>query len=724
MSNTPFLQSDDEGREEAPGEAPGHASDREEAELSSLESSLEVLGPLSDVIKASKLPAKQRETTVKPTVDTLASLAYEQGLLPADLKELIDLVTTPSFLDQASLSAIIRNLYPATSVSGHLIIKVIGCLGHGKLKPSLTIQAALLKWLIMVQHVVENRTCFMQAYPVLFNLLDTAALRTHLCHLLALITRRRHVRPYRIQALLELSRQTGNDPALTGLLRVYKDYYPEIIVGEATRGRASAFNHPDTRWRERLDEIQRAHAQRRASRAEAPLDAFRVARHRLNGTKNLPIPEVHTSHATENSITLEEIESVDGFVKNLEKIELPNQLIAILSDPLLQKLLLLRPQTQAHLRVSRWLNSYAQDMMSGDSEVPLVGILATLKSYVTATKTLPPIVLAFFKELLENWDGIEGRELILDILTYTPLVDFQELLLNIFRPLEQRILDGTAESQLQILELYTRLLRRWIVSMSSENEEARASDNAAHLIAHVNGLCLTLIQTSPCTSTQGKVLDFYYLTAVLAADPYLFTHAGASAVAPATLVYNLFFATSPLITSRVCTLVAGYKQGFQVAIELSKINYTPEHIPEFNGILMDICNCLWREHALGVKDANAKGCLIHRPIVDDLSSYLASLSTGGSLASVFSLSYSPAFSLFARSFLRELEEAAEAQEGLDIKHAGPVTKASLKTLVNRGGLNLTWDDYRRGVLAYLDKHDLSGVSQLLSITMGTLRQKK
>jgi hypothetical protein len=26
-----------------------------------------------------------------------------------------------------------------------------------------------------------------------------------------------------------------------GVMRVYKDYYPEIVVGEATRGKASAF---------------------------------------------------------------------------------------------------------------------------------------------------------------------------------------------------------------------------------------------------------------------------------------------------------------------------------------------------------------------------------------------------------------------------------------------------------------------------------------------------
>lgn len=43
------------------------------------------------------------------------------------------------------------------------------------------------------------------------------------------------------QVRLNLSRQTGNDPPLVGLLRVFKDYYPEIIVGEAVRGKASAF---------------------------------------------------------------------------------------------------------------------------------------------------------------------------------------------------------------------------------------------------------------------------------------------------------------------------------------------------------------------------------------------------------------------------------------------------------------------------------------------------
>ncbi|KAI1201038.1 Mis6-domain-containing protein [Nemania serpens] len=679
---------------------------------------------LSDVLRASRLPAKHRGTNVKTTVDQLASLVYDQGLLPADLNELIDLATVPSFLDQASIAAIVRNLYPATSVSADLVIRVIGCLGHGKLKPSLTIQAALLKWLIMIQHVVENRICFLQAYSVLFNLLDTAALRTYACHLLALITRRRHVRPHRIQTLLLLSRQTGNDPALTGLLRVYKDYYPEIIVGDATRGKASAFNHPDSQWRERLDEIRRSHAQRHISRSEKPLDAFRVARHRLKGPKDPTIPEVHTSHATENSITLEEIESVDGFVKNLEKIELPNQLIAILGDPLLQKLLLLRPQAQAHLRACNWLSSYSQDVIAGDSDLHLVDILKMLKSYVIATKALPPIFLAFLRELINTWDGVEGRGLILDILTYTPLADFRELLTNIFELLEQRILDGTPNSQLQILDFFTSLLRRWIVNWTSpDNRAIEASQSAAHLVAHVNNLCLTLIQTSPGISTHGKVLDFYYQASSLASDSHLLTHTQATIVPSAPLIYNLFFASSPLTASRVCSVVAKYKEGFQISMGAAKIDYTPQHIPEFNGFLMDICNCLWRQRALSDEDTNAKGCMIPQPLVGHLSSYITGLSMGGSLADLFSLSYSPAFSLFAISFLRELEDEVEEQEGLGIKHAGPASKTTLRALANRDGINLSWDDYRRGVLSYLDSRGMDGVGHLLSITIGTLRRR-
>lgn len=97
-------------------------------------------------------------------------------------------------------------------------------------------------------------------------------------------------------------------------------------------------------------------------------------------------PESCVLTSSQNSITLEEIENVDGFVRNIERIELPNQLIAILGDPLLQKLLSLKPHAEAHQRVSSWLASYGQDLMSGESGIDPKDSLEILNGYVLNTK--------------------------------------------------------------------------------------------------------------------------------------------------------------------------------------------------------------------------------------------------------------------------------------------------------------------------------------------------
>jgi len=36
-------------------------------------------------------------------------------------------------------------------------------------------------------------------------------------------------------------RQAGNEPPLVGLMRVYKDYYPDVIVSGVVSGRSSVF---------------------------------------------------------------------------------------------------------------------------------------------------------------------------------------------------------------------------------------------------------------------------------------------------------------------------------------------------------------------------------------------------------------------------------------------------------------------------------------------------
>ncbi len=123
------------------------------------------------------MPAKRRKTSIKSTVEQTTSLLYDRGALPDELARLVDLLTIRNHLDQASLAAIVRNLYPSGKVGDDLVLRVVGALGHGQLKPSLPLQALFLRWLVMVYHMLQNPTVLSQAYAVLFNLLDTAAIR-------------------------------------------------------------------------------------------------------------------------------------------------------------------------------------------------------------------------------------------------------------------------------------------------------------------------------------------------------------------------------------------------------------------------------------------------------------------------------------------------------------------------------------------------------------------
>ena len=89
----------------------------------------------------------------------------------------------------------------------------------------------------------------------------------------------------------------------------------------------------------------------------------------------------------QDSITLEEIENANDLVQNIEKLELPNQLVAVLSEPLLQKIFLLRPQEASHQRLAMWLHSTLQDVLDGSAEDDtLWELLDVLQEFVLQTK--------------------------------------------------------------------------------------------------------------------------------------------------------------------------------------------------------------------------------------------------------------------------------------------------------------------------------------------------
>ncbi|RDA86591.1 hypothetical protein CP532_6014 [Ophiocordyceps camponoti-leonardi (nom. inval.)] len=654
-----------------------------------------------DIIGASRIPPKSRSISIKPTVARLASLAYENGISEENLAQLIDLVALPSLLDQASLATVARNLYPKGSVSRRVVLRVVCALGHGAQKPSLALQAILLKWLVMVFHLLEERAVLTRAYPVLFNLLDTAAIR------------------------LDLSRQTGNDPVIVGLLRVFKDYYPEIIVGEAVRGKASAFKHPDTHWRARLDEVQESGRDPVQGRFAGPRHGFRV--HKPVSRSYGLIPAVQTIQATEESVTLEEIDSVEGFVQNLEKIELPNQLVAVLADPLLRKLLLLRPGPESQRRVANWLTSVLRDFVEGDADQDsLWAILAILRDFVVQTRILPTVFLDYFPQFAEAWGGSGYRGVVFDLLSHAPLHDFAELYANVFQPLETAVLNDSPATQVALLMFYTNLLDSWITDLSTSDViPPNASPIVAALVRHVSRLALTVLQTAPGLASESAILSFYEQTVRLVSDDVLKLHMRIE-LPPSVLVYTLFFSPSLATVSRLCGILACYKKGFETAMStkarhdgssrVDALSYDRAYVNRYNGFLMDMCNCLWRARAFSDTDTNARGCMVPRPTVSALEAYVSSIDRGSSLATLLSISHAPVLCLVSIRRVRELEDAAP-DGSLRTRHAGPVTQGSLAKLVAAGGVKLSWQEYRIDVLRSLSGKGLPGTNGHLRVAM-------
>lgn len=291
-------------------------------------------------------------------------------------------------------------MYPVERVSSKLVTQVVCCLGPSKNKPTPATQALLLRWLLLVYDFLEDRAHLSKLYAVLFNYLDMISLRKPLCHLLSLITRRKHVKPFRIQALMELLRNTGGEEKeLICLLRIFKNYYPDIIIGDlGSRKSGLVFKHPDPEWSTHARHLQDTNVER--SRA-AQQSTFQVVHRGLvkRSKAEIVVPDVQTSRVPHGRTSLEELRGVDHFVERLDKIEPPNQIISTLGDPLARKYLFLVQSEIANARLDDWLMSFLnnklEQIQDGDEDEPetLSYILSLAVEYAQYAKvwhyTLP-----------------------------------------------------------------------------------------------------------------------------------------------------------------------------------------------------------------------------------------------------------------------------------------------------------------------------------------------
>ncbi|UPX18545.1 Phosphate metabolism transcription protein [Ascochyta rabiei] len=699
-------------------------------ELPSLSDALESLH------KASRTPAKQRAVKVSGVVDTICRHAFADGLDEDALETVVHIAARKTELDQTSVTTLVKNLYPAQRVSGHVIITIVAALGQGKGKPAPGTQDSLVRWLILVHEIIDDASVLSRLYGVLFGMLDTISIRTSLCHLLSLITRRKHVKPFRIQQLLELSRGLGNEPPLQGLLRVYKDYYPDIILGNASTSRKSFAPQPDAEWRARVLTIRETLTAADTFISEQH-NGFKVARHGPKKAMASGIPDVHTYFATESSVTLEGIDDVQSFVERLDRIEPPGQLISFLTDPLLQKFVELRPTPILSARAGLWLATCLEEQvnLAGRNAEDLAfsaRLFDGLLRHAQYSKTLLPMVPIFLKEFLSTWNGHEHADVVLALLAYIPGNSFKDLYSEYFLIAEQILSRVSPSSCTLLVSFYTTLLQHRVSALAQQRpiqhqpapsspEQHFVKDLVAHVATFSTSLALSLPPDAGAELTSS-ILSCWELLST-SSKPHVIP----IILPPMHLIYHLLQSSSADVVSRICGIIGNYKQAFDEHPRPVKHYYPSEVTDGLNWCLRDIYNFFWVARGLVVADQKSVGMHCDPGLRSSLNDYLSGLDRGYAIGHAFGLSNNAWLASMSSAAWHALEEQEIDREGYDrggIRwHKGPVSQQSLAILKN-GGVNVDWEGasgYKVFVLNWLAERGLGGLRELMFATVTDLR---
>ncbi|CAG8623440.1 19181_t:CDS:2, partial [Gigaspora rosea] len=340
---------------------------------------------------------KGRKITVKDQIDELETLVQWHGLEDTQIAELLEVIIKGK-LDDYDVRKLIKLLIPRKKVSEMSVIKIFGNFGNRNMKYS--IQVLLLRWVVLIYGFIEDRSKIYRLYGVIFHYLEYATLR------------------------IELQTLAGYEPHIQELLKLYKDYFPNLVTIDIQPSRSTTFKCPDIAWYQLINQVQKRWNNDK-SLLHMPLTRPMIPKtmEKRRKIEHNDIPSTRTYNVTQKSITLEEISDIRQLASNIDKVELPNQLASVLDHRMLQHVIVSYPERIAIARISYWIDQYLMDTVywSDQNTTTKMRIDFLLNKLVTMTefmKELLPVIQEFLMKYIHSWDGREYHELIFRLLTF------------------------------------------------------------------------------------------------------------------------------------------------------------------------------------------------------------------------------------------------------------------------------------------------------------------
>ncbi|RUP50559.1 Mis6-domain-containing protein [Jimgerdemannia flammicorona] len=518
--------------------------------------------------------------------------------------------------DEASSKRLAKLLLPRKRVREDHVVKILGSLSSGR-KSVLTF---LLRWVILIYDVLESTDKLRKLYGVIFHYLEFQTLSMDLHH------------------------RVGPEPAVIGLLSVYKDYYPNLVMTNIPPSKRLIFKCPDLAWQQSIQEIQakwNAENFQFVIASHAPLQMGSALKRRK--VYHVDVPTLKTLNVAPKSVTIEELSGFKDLARHIDRLELPNQLASVLDNRLLQHLVVCNPEETVIARISHWLGQCIMDVVfwrdqTAENRTIFGELLEKVVRLTEFTKELFPVFETFLNSYIRSWDGIEHQQEIFKLISFVRPTSYEDLYGRFLKPLHRLFYVSPALWKSKLILTCTEWLKNWSLHYwgghSTRRRQQQGSEASAledelegmfaglsfkidyfktmrEFIMHVDLTCVMGLELeNDDVSVQHATLSFFELVSSMSLEYNI-----PEIIIPSfVVVHRCFFSISGMAMSRMCGIVAQYKVAFEENERRKDREwasaYSREYVNHFNSFVMDICNCLWRNRGLNRTDKNASACLL------------------------------------------------------------------------------------------------------------------
>ncbi|XP_045199396.1 centromere protein I-like [Mercenaria mercenaria] len=580
-------------------------------------------------------------------LECIEETSLKTGLSPDHITALVD-VAASGIQVETVCKRIIKALIPQSVVPEKAALSVISWLCTRK--PSINIQCLLLRWLLVIYEYIDTRDDLHAMYGVLFHFLHYRIMTPYICHLLYLLTRKEDVKLFRVRFLIQYQKDMGPQAFLTGLLSIYRHYYPSLVHVVNTRSYKSFFPSYDRKWSATVRQVR----EQNGLSPTVDMSWEKALLERLHPTgqaidlmpsrkrrKIDPIPVIHslTSKTNYKRDTLAHslgirtvpfilIHSFKDVLDNLDSIEFPSQIGAVLRSDTLKHVMSYTKDHIAEARFQFWVAETLQeelvDTLKQKNKERATTLLRLLKLFSDFLQEGIPAVDIVMSEYLQTWNGQHFKHVIFKLISRFRLYSFSTLNRAVLEPLRKLFFTSSIYFKCQVIMCLTDLLRNhtaneWPRSLevndtdsglclfSKVSEEFSSIDGIVSFVTFVSKMILVAcVSDSHNALFELCVLDFLDLVSNLHKE----YHLPFVVLVEPRLLERLLISSHPMTVSRVCSVMCRYKENFNMVkaaqksgdIEVVQNREEIKMIRSCNQLIIDFCNTLWRFKAFTSTD--------------------------------------------------------------------------------------------------------------------------